>query len=93
MIQVPKLRPPSPHSSRCSSDFALRHREATKPIPETSANRTMKMTSSIHLTSMSALPLRGPAVDEDRQHRADRTQAIWYHQKNGIPNSSGLSVL
>src|SRR4051794_41270123 len=32
----------------------------------------MKMTSSTHLTSMSALPLRGPAVHEDGQHRADR---------------------
>src|SRR3954452_16937528 len=43
-----------------------------KPIPETSANSAMKMPSSSHLTSMSALPPGRRAVDEDGQNRADR---------------------
>ena len=42
-MNVPKLRPPSPHSFRFIRLSVLRHRAAAKPTSVTSRNRTRTM--------------------------------------------------
>src|SRR5215831_3852380 len=64
VTNVPKPRPPSPHSLRCSVSSARRQRAAAKPTSVTTANKTMTMVKATALPLMSAhLPralLRGP---------------------------------
>ncbi len=51
MIQVPKLRPPRPHSSRWAPLWAPPRcqREARKPITVTSAKKKTKTDSAVQL--------------------------------------------
>src|SRR4051812_16330263 len=44
VTQVPKLRPPSPHSSRWFRSVGRRQRAATNPIADTPRNRIVKTT-------------------------------------------------
>ena len=48
VIQAPNFRPPSPHSSRCSSVSARRQRDARKPMTLTTPKSSAKTTSSNH---------------------------------------------
>ncbi|WP_303623178.1 hypothetical protein [Actinomadura sp. BRA 177] len=57
MTQLPKLRPPRPHSSRLCMVSGRRHRAATKPIPLTSAKSSAKMTISV-MWSLATAQLR-----------------------------------
>src|SRR4249919_1805569 len=58
VMNMPKPRPPSPHSLRCSLSSAWRQRAAAKPTKVTIANRIMRMVSATALSLMSArLPL------------------------------------
>src|ERR1044071_2383371 len=52
VIQPPKLRPPSPHSSRWAMSFGARHFAARKPMPLTTRNRTLKTTISVMCSLM-----------------------------------------
>src|SRR5215831_12370112 len=54
VTNVPKPRPPSPHSLRCSLSSAARQRAAAKPTRVTTANRTMRMVNAMALPLMSA---------------------------------------
>src|SRR5215472_14740350 len=54
VTNVPKPRPPSPHSFRCSRSSARRHRAAAKPTPETTANMMMTIVNATALPLMSA---------------------------------------
>src|SRR6516162_2858409 len=59
-MNVPKPRPPNPHSLRCSLSSARRHRAAAKPTPETTANMMMTIVNATALPLMSArLPPAG----------------------------------
>src|SRR5215813_7572519 len=64
VTNVPKPRPPSPHSLRCSLSSAARQRAAAKPTRVTTTNRAMTMVKAMALPLMSAhLPrafLRAP---------------------------------
>src|SRR5215471_8907725 len=64
VTNVPKPRPPSPHSLRCSLSSAWRQRAAAKPTSVTTTNRTMTMVNETALPLTSAcLPralVRGP---------------------------------
>src|SRR5436309_1112416 len=53
VMNMPKPRPPSPHSLRCSLSSAWRQRAAAKPTSVTAANRTMTMVSATALPLMS----------------------------------------
>src|SRR5689334_1338594 len=66
VIQPPKLRPPSPHSSRCSMSFGARHRAAMKPITLTRRNRNVKMMISVMCSLIRGSPrtLPGHPVDD-----------------------------
>src|SRR5689334_5951488 len=58
VMTMPKPRPPSPHSLRCSLSSAWRQRAAAKPTSVTMANMTMTMVSATALPLMSVhLPL------------------------------------
>src|SRR5215472_16031543 len=58
VMNMPKPRPPSPHSLRCSLSSAWRQRAAAKPTMVTAANMMMTMVSATALPLMSArLPL------------------------------------
>src|SRR4029077_11633651 len=56
VMKIPKPRPPSPHSFRCSLSSAWRQRAAAKPTSVTTANMMMTMVSAIALPHISALP-------------------------------------
>src|SRR5258705_13091 len=49
-MNVPKPRPPRPHSSRLAMLCARRHRAAAKPTPVTNTNRMMTIVSATQLT-------------------------------------------
>src|SRR6266487_4575556 len=58
VMNMPKPRPPSPHSLRCSLSSAWRHRAAAKPTSVTTTNMMMTMVSATALPLMSVrLPL------------------------------------
>src|SRR5215472_5428760 len=81
VTNVPKPRPPSPHSFRCSRSSARRHRAAAKPTPETTANMMMTIVNATALPLMSArLPrawawvrgLRAGGLDLASRHFAEQ---------------------
>src|SRR6478736_4416635 len=53
VMKMPKPRPPSPHSLRCSLSSAWRQRAAAKPTSVTIANMMMTMVSATALPLMS----------------------------------------
>src|SRR6266550_1253364 len=54
VMNMPKPRPPSPHSLRCSRSSAWRQRAAAKPTSVTITNMMMTMVSATALPLMSA---------------------------------------
>src|SRR5215831_18463372 len=54
VTNVPKPRPPSPHSLRCSVSSARRQRAAAKPTSVTTANKMMTMVKAMALPLTSA---------------------------------------
>src|SRR5215831_7234059 len=54
VMNVPKPRPPSPHSLRCNLSSARRQRAAAKPTPVMTANMMMTMVKAMALPLMSA---------------------------------------
>src|SRR3974377_968373 len=52
VIKMPKPRPPSPHSFRCSRSSAWRQRAAAKPTMVTTANMMMTIVSATALPLM-----------------------------------------
>src|SRR5436309_9595666 len=57
-MNMPKPRPPNPHSLRCSLSSAWRQRAAAKPTAVTTANMMMTMVNATALPLMSvSLPL------------------------------------
>src|SRR5215467_3931171 len=56
VMKMPKPRPPSPHSLRCSLSSAWRQRAAAKPTSVTTTNMMMTMVSATALPLMSVLP-------------------------------------
>src|SRR6266566_786674 len=88
VMNMPKPRPPSPHSLRCSRSSAWRQRAAAKPTSVTTANMMMTMVSATALPLMSVrlpvivrgltvgpvTPVRQPAQQEGGggQDRDDR---------------------
>src|SRR4029453_18905688 len=70
-MNVPKPRPPRPHSSRLAMLCARRHRAAAKPTAVTNTNRMMTTVTATQLT---------PVTGADQPERHDRDEAQRRHR-------------
>src|SRR5580658_3493740 len=70
---VPKLRPPSAHSSMFASEPAGRQRAAAKPSTVTASTRTMRM---IELAGIRLSSAHDGDVDREQDARTDRPRQL-----------------
>src|SRR6059058_6072455 len=71
VTQLPKARPPRPHSSRSCGLSARRHRAATKPSTVTNPNSARKMPNSTRWSARRGMsgPVPGELVHQrDHEH-------------------------
>src|SRR3982751_3629432 len=72
VIHPPKLRPPSPHSSRWAMSFGARHRAATKPMALTNRKRKVNTMISVMWSLIGSPP--GHPVDDRRGRHAEQNE-------------------